>query len=107
MSGLRCLREHVAYGPASWPLLGMDHGATKGRLPGSMCPAGSQSGEGSLRSWAILIIHQAIISRGRRRLRSVTVSDSSGLWVISSRAKIVAEGYAENSNWTLDRSTDP
>ena len=51
----------------------MDHGATKGRLPGSMCPAGSQSGEGSLRSWAILIIHQAIISRGRRRLRSVTV----------------------------------
>ncbi|MEB5732993.1 hypothetical protein MXE49_24705, partial [Escherichia coli] len=23
------------------------------------------------------------------------------------RGKIVAEGYAENSNWTLDRSTDP
>lgn len=23
------------------------------------------------------------------------------------QGKIVAEGYAENSNWTLDRSTDP
>jgi len=40
--------------PRFLALLGMDHGATKGRLPGSMCPAGSQSGEGSLRSWAIL-----------------------------------------------------
>ena len=33
---------------------------------------------GSLRSSAMPTIHQTIISRGRRRLRSITVPDSEG-----------------------------
>lgn len=28
MPELRCLSEHAAYGSASWPLAGMEHGAT-------------------------------------------------------------------------------